>query len=134
VKVASRRLETAAELCQQMPGPGQEGGVSLEAVRWEDIGAEARAAEVVVNATPLGLSGREPLPPLGLGRGQVAVDFVYGDTGFATAARERGARLISGEDLLVRQGALAFTLWLGRPAPEAVMTDAVQRARGGAAR
>ena len=36
--------------------------------------------------------------------------------------------------LLVRQGALAFTLWLGRAAPEAVMTEAVAKARGGAAR
>jgi shikimate dehydrogenase len=133
-KVASRRLETAADLCQQMSALAQESGSALEPVGWQEIGAHARAADVVVNATPLGLSGRDPLPPLPLGGGQVAVDFVYGETGFAAAARASGARLVSGEDLLVRQGALAFTLWLGRAAPEAVMTEAVQRGRGGAAR
>jgi shikimate dehydrogenase len=59
----------------------------------------------------------------------VALDFVYGETDFARAARDAGARLVSGEAILVRQGALAFTLWTGRPAPEAVMAAAV--ARGG---
>jgi shikimate dehydrogenase len=134
VKVASRRLETAAELCQLMLATSPEEGVRMQPAPWADIAAEARAADVVVNATPLGLSGRDALPPLGLGRGQVAVDFVYGATAFAGAARAGGATLVSGEDLLVRQGALAFTLWLGRAAPEAVMTEAVAKARGGAAR
>jgi shikimate dehydrogenase len=37
-----------------------------------------------------------------------------------------GATLITGEQILVRQGALAFTLWTGQPAPEAVMTAALR--------
>jgi shikimate dehydrogenase len=58
------------------------------------------------------------------------VDWVYGDTAFARAARAAGARLVTGEQLLVRQGALAFTLWTGRAAPEAAMAAAVARAPG----
>ena len=61
---------------------------------------------------------------------QIVVDFVYGETGLARRAREAGARLVTGEQLLVRQGALAFTLWTGRPAPEAVMAAAVARGAG----
>ncbi|HEX9051086.1 MAG TPA: hypothetical protein VF841_11195, partial [Anaeromyxobacter sp.] len=96
---------------------------------WDDLAGEAKAADVVVNATPVGLAGHGgTLPGLRLRRGQIAADFVYGDTAFARAAREAGARLVTGEQILVRQGALAFTLWTGRPAPEAEMAAAVARA------
>ena len=43
----------------------------------------------------------------------MALDFVYGDTAFARSARGNGARLVTGEQVLVRQGALAFKIWLG---------------------
>jgi shikimate dehydrogenase len=46
------------------------------------------------------------------------------------SARRAGARLIPGETILVRQGALAFTLWTGQPAPEAVMAAAVAAPAG----
>jgi selenocysteine lyase/cysteine desulfurase len=46
------------------------------------------------------------------------------------AARAAGARLVTGEQLLVRQGALAFTLWTGRPAPEAEMAASIARPAG----
>jgi shikimate dehydrogenase len=59
----------------------------------------------------------------------VAVDFVYGDTELARHAREVGARLVSGEALLVKQGALALQLWTGRTAPEAVMAAALAPGR-----
>jgi shikimate 5-dehydrogenase len=37
--------------------------------------------------------------------------------------------VIRGEEMLVRQGAHAFTIWTDRPAPEAVMVAALQRAQ-----
>jgi shikimate dehydrogenase len=103
----------------------------VEAVPWDQLAAECRAADAVVNGTSVGLPGNPAeLPGITFRREQVAVDWVYGDTAFARAARAAGARLVTGEQLLVRQGALAFTLWTGRPAPEAVMTAAVARAPG----
>ena len=88
---------------------------------------ESRRCDAVVNATTIGLAGRSEsaLPPLAIAKGTVVVDYVYGDTALVRGAREAGARLVTGEALLVRQGALAFTLWTGQPAPEAVMTAAV---------
>jgi len=87
-------------------------------------------ALAVVNATPIGLGGRdEGLPPLRFRRGLLAADFVYGDTAFARAAAAAGAALVTGEQILLRQGALAFTLWTGQPAPEAAMAEALARAR-----
>jgi shikimate dehydrogenase len=95
-------------------------------VAWAEAAAEAERSEVIVNATSIGLSGHgDGVVPAAPRRGQIAVDFVYGDTEFARAARSAGSTLVSGEDILVRQGALAFTLFTGRPAPEAVMARAL---------
>jgi shikimate dehydrogenase len=94
---------------------------------WEAAAERARDVDVIVNATSIGLGGNsEGLPPFRFRRGQVAADFVYGDTAFARAVQAEGATLITGEQILVRQGALAFTLWTGQPAPEAVMTAALR--------
>jgi shikimate dehydrogenase len=128
VEVAARRPEAAAVLAARMRGafPG-EGAV--RPVPWEAAAARAEEARAVVNGTSIGLGGRdEDLPPLRLGNGQIAADFVYGDTAFSRRARAAGAALVTGEQILLRQGALAFTLWTGQPAPEAVMAEALLRA------
>ncbi|HET8538314.1 MAG TPA: shikimate dehydrogenase (NADP+), partial [Anaeromyxobacter sp.] len=95
------------------------------AVAWDALAAESEAADVLVNATSVGLPGHGGALPLRPRRGQVVADLVYGDTELARAARAAGARLVTGEQLLVRQGALAFTLWTGRAAPEAAMSAAL---------
>ena len=55
--------------------------------------------------------------------GAVALDVVYAppDTPFLRAARARGLRVANGAGMLARQGALAFEIWLGTPAPLGVM-------------
>lgn len=136
--VAARRLEAARELCRRVSSafasvPG------ARAMAWEEAPALARSVDVIVNATSIGLGGgagarashQDGLPPFRFHRGQVAVDFVYsatGDTPFARLALANGASVVTGEQLLVRQGALAFTLWTGQPAPEAVMAAALRAA------
>jgi shikimate dehydrogenase len=62
--------------------------------------------------------------------GQIACDYVYGATTFATEARRAGARIVSGEEILVRQGELAFQAWTGRPPPAGVMAGALAAASG----
>lgn len=131
LRIAARRPEKAREVAEAL-APGTATGVPIPCpVAWEDLAAELREADAVVNGTSVGLAGKPPeLPGVAFREGQVAVDFVYGDTAFLRSARAAGARLVTGEQLLVRQGALAFTLWTGRPAPEAAMTAAVARAPG----
>src|SRR5205823_10309513 len=64
---------------------------------------------VVVNATPLGMSGGDPLPvdPEALHAGQAVVDLVYhpADTPLLTAARLRGALAVNGLGMLLHQAA-----------------------------
>jgi shikimate dehydrogenase len=129
LRVAARRGDAARDLAAAF-APAAPAGATPRAVPWDDLAAESGAADVVVNGTSVGLAGHAAaVPGLRLRRGQVAVDFVYGDTELARAARAAGARLVTGEQLLVRQGALAFTLWTGRAAPEAAMAAAVAEPR-----
>jgi shikimate dehydrogenase len=133
VEVSARRPEASAALVRHF---AQLGG-SVASVSWSEAGERATAADLVVNATPVGLGRGDALglPPVRWRRGHIAVDFVYGKTTFLEGAATAGAAVVRGEEILVRQGALAFSLWTGQPAPEAVMTAAIQPAitspRGG---
>jgi shikimate dehydrogenase len=130
LRVAARRRDQAEALCTALGGAVRPGGTKPEVVGWESLAAASRAADVVMNGTSVGLAGQPAaLPGLGFRAGQVALDMVYGDTAFTRDAVAAGARLVRGEELLVRQGALAFNLWTGRPAPEAAMVAALQAAR-----
>jgi shikimate dehydrogenase len=79
--------------------------------------------DLVVNAT----SERDEVL-VELGRGQTLVDLPYPATATARAARERGARVLDGLDVLVAQGAASFELWTGVRAPIDVMRAAVRSA------
>jgi shikimate dehydrogenase len=96
--------------------------------------ADVAGAELVVNATPLGLAGSQELPvdPELLGRGQLVIDLVPNPavTPLMRAARDRGAGAAGGLGMLVHQGALAFELWTGQPAPVGVMRAAAGTALG----
>jgi shikimate dehydrogenase len=124
--VAARRPEAAEALCKELLATSRGGGSAM-AIRWDAATAESGRCGAIVNATTIGLAqrGAVELPPIAIAERAVVVDYVYGETALVRAAREARARVVTGEELLVRQGALAFSLWLGQPAPEPVMTAAV---------
>jgi shikimate dehydrogenase len=93
----------------------------------------ARAADILVNATPVGMwptvsrsiwPDKAPVPPQ-----LTAFDLVYNplETRLLRQARRSGARSIGGLDMLVRQGALALEIWTGRQAPIDVMRTACEQ-------
>ena len=89
-------------------------------------------ADLVVNATPVGMGDDAglPLDPDLLGAGQVVVDLVYHPTTtpLLEAAAARGARTGNGLPMLVGQAAAAFTLWTGEAAPVREMAAAAAAA------
>lgn len=131
LRVMARREEAAAELIHGI-GAGRPGlRPRPHIAAFGDLPAEAAGAEVILNGTTVGLHGHDArFADLAFRRGQLAVDFVYGQTSFVASALEAGARLIRGEAILVRQGALAFTLWTGHAAPEAEMAAALAASAG----
>ncbi len=131
VRLAARRAGAGDELARQMTRALDLPEGAIRTVDWEAIAPEAIQADAIVNATTVGLGSHSgELPALAWRSGQVALDYVYGETAFARSARENGARLVTGEQVLVRQGALAFRIWLGRTAPEDVMARAIERHGG----
>ena len=78
-------------------------------------------ADLVVNAT----SARDEVL-VELGSGQTLIDLPYPETATALAARDAGAHVLTGLDVLVAQGAVAFELWTGVAAPVDVMREAVR--------
>jgi len=99
-----------------------------------ELGVQATArpadAELLVNATSVGLRREDTLDGLPLVDARVVADLVYGDlpTPFAHWAEERGARLVDGLEVLVRQGARSLAIWTGREPPLETMRRAVVQA------
>ena len=82
---------------------------------------EVDDADLVVNAT----AARDEVL-VELREGQTLVDLPYPATATARAARDAGARVLDGHDVLVAQGAASFALWTGLPAPVDVLRAALQ--------
>jgi shikimate dehydrogenase len=86
---------------------------------------EVADADLVVQATPLGMTGSAALPidPGCLRPGQLVVDLVYAPplTPFLEAARARRCRIVGGIGMLVHQAALAIERWTGLAAPVEAM-------------
>jgi shikimate dehydrogenase len=82
---------------------------------------DVRDADLVVNAT----SERDAVL-VDLAAGQTLVDLPYPETATAVAARAAGAEVVSGLEVLLAQGAAAFELWTGVPAPVEAMRDALR--------
>lgn len=96
--------------------------------------AEVGGFDLVVNATPLGMTGHGgaamPLDPALLHPGQILVDLVYDpvETALLAAARDRGVAAFGGVRMLVHQAARAFELWTGLDAPIEAMVAATTEA------
>ena len=122
VVVTARRPEAAAEAVALAGPVGRLGDVD-----------EADGADLVVNATPLGMADvieldpGLPVPEERLGPGQVVADLVYHPlvTPFVATARRRGAVAVNGVGMLLHQAAVAFRLWTGEDAPLEAMSAAV---------
>jgi shikimate dehydrogenase len=120
VTVLARDPGRAAALAP-MAGEGPFRALPLEASGSASASAEAvGAADVIVNATPVGQEGEAPLIPVeSIRPGTVVVDLVYHplETPLVQAASRAGARAYGGLGMLVHQAALAFEIFTGRSAP-----------------
>jgi len=129
IVVANRDDGRARQLAQDLqPAP-------VQPMRLDDefLTRELPRADLLVNATSLGWHpGETPvaLPYLDLlPASAVVADLTYRDTDLLLAAQARRLETADGLSMLVHQGARAFELWTGAPAPVKTMLAAARAAR-----
>ena len=127
IVILNRRLEMdwAVELASSI---SQFSAREVKALELNDknLSSVLEAADILVNATSVGMSpnsNNSPLPARLLKPELVVFDVVYNPlkTRLLAEAEAAGAETISGIDMLVWQGVLAFELWTGAKAPIDIM-------------
>jgi shikimate dehydrogenase len=140
IVVLNRTPEHAEALVSElMSAPGATAEPAIEALPLtrETLLDAAGGADLLVNATPVGMWPRversvwpdeAPMPAH-----LTVFDLVYNplETKLQRQARASGAAAIHGLGMLVRQGALAFEMWTDEKAPISVMRRACERALKG---
>jgi shikimate dehydrogenase len=126
--ILNRTSEKAEELAETL---GQKfncrvvGGVLSP----DAIAENLRDSDVLINATSAGMKpcvSQSLVAPEWLRSNLVVMDIVYNpvETKLAKAAKARGAKVISGVEMLIYQGAASFEIWTGKTAPIEVMRKA----------
>jgi shikimate dehydrogenase len=111
--------------------------MELRAMPWHEsiIEAELAKAKVLVNATSIGLTADvSPVPATTLHGELLVLDLIYSTTRLLRDAAAAGCSTADGELMLLHQGAAAFTLWTGVPAPLDLMQAKLAEARAGGLR
>jgi shikimate dehydrogenase len=124
----ARCARLASEIAALTPGV-QVTKAGSDAAAWV---APAREADLLVQASPIGMKPGDvcPMRPQAFRAGHLAFDLVYNlpETCFMRAATTGGAKAVNGLGMLLHQGAEAFSIWTGTPAPVEVMRQALQAA------
>jgi len=132
--IANRTIARAEALAEELGAVCP--GVEIEAVSLdsEDMEGHLKEADLLVNATSLGMEGRGriELPLEALNSRAVVSDIVYTpmETELLKKARVLGLATHGGLGMLVGQGAKSFEIWTGKKAPIEVMKSAALEALG----
>ena len=115
-------IEMAHKLAEEF------GGEVFSFEEIENVQGKIKSADVIVNATPVGLEGNYEtlVPKQYITDKQVVFDIVYGHkTRLLEEAKEQGAQTIGGIEMLLYQGAVQFKLFTGHDAPVDSMRQAL---------
>ncbi len=135
IYIFNRRVEKAEKLAADLKAAYQVPTFSGDLS--SDLAASLKDAELLVNATPVGMYPNHTSRPLftrkQLHQGLLVCDLIYNPlrTRLLEEAEAAGCRILNGVGMLVWQGALAFQLWTGKKAPAALMEEAVLKALRG---
>jgi shikimate dehydrogenase len=127
--ILNRTVKPAKELARQLRQflPKK---ISAEALSSEAIEDNLMDSEVLINATSIGMKpnvNETPVNPKWLRTNLAVMDIVYNplETKLAKIAKEAGAKVVSGVEMLIYQGAASFEIWTGKSAPIQVMRKTV---------
>lgn len=128
--IANRTTHRAEKLKEKLESLA--GSTDIQARSLDGLEDVVERADLIVNATYLGMKEEDPLPiPAdGLGPGKVVCDVVYRkgrDTELIGRARKAGARVVAGGRMLLYQGVQSQRIWTGEEPDVGVMSDAINR-------
>jgi shikimate dehydrogenase len=133
LSIINRTAERGDALASTLRTSGRE----VAASAWKD-GRTLQAlieCDLLVNCTSVGMKDSEvenqlPIDVRLIPTRALVYDVVYNpvETPLLAAARQAGARTLGGLSMLVYQGAEAFELWTGKPAPIDIMMTAARKA------
>jgi len=126
VRIANRSRQRAEQLVAGIEVDGRRPSAML----WP-TSEDLAAVTGVVNATPLGLHGEDPLAGFEIHEGLRIVDLVPTAAVTPLVKRARAVKnvvVVDGLLVLLYQAARSFAIWTGREAPVAVMRAALPRA------
>lgn len=118
----------SAVLALQVSGVGLVATAQRGDGSWDRLPELLEDADLVINATPVGLDDAGmPLPAQLLRPTQAVLDLVYrpSPTRLVREARQAGAKAAGGAGILLGQGWRSLELWLGVPAPVVAMRAAL---------
>jgi len=106
----------------------------LKIHNWENLASLVSAADLLVNATPIGMSPNIDATPVNVNLMQklkpeaIAYDLIYtpNPTKFLKLAQTQGATIIDGLEMLVQQGVAALEIWLQQPVPVDTMRSSLK--------
>ena len=120
VVIANRDKKKAAGLARM----GARMGLKCETVNLADANKLAPKADMIVNATSLGLKDEpSPIDSEHIKKGCIVYDIVYRPvvTDLLEQAKLADAEVVYGYEMLIEQGARAFEIWTGLAAPREAM-------------
>ncbi len=119
--IANRSEQRGARLAKEL---------GCQRVTWQNRGSVF--ADILINCTPVGMHpnvDETPYPMNWLREGMLVFDTVYNpeNTLLIKEARQRRCITVTGVEMFVRQAAMQYDLFTGRPAPLDVMREAFRK-------
>jgi shikimate dehydrogenase len=125
--ILNRTAEKAKKLAERLKGLGAK--VKGGTLTLDNLDEELPTADILVNTTSVGMYPKidsSPVPSGLLHSDLSIMDIIYNplETKLLKDAKSVGAKVISGLEMLLYQGAVAFEIWTDCPAPLDVMRKA----------
>lgn len=130
VVIANRTIKKAEELAKYLSRHFKKIKFSAIPLEIRELAKGVAGADILINATSLGLKGKGflPISQKDLHRDLVIYDLIYNPqiTPLLKIARMAGVKkAVNGLGMLIHQGAIAFQIWTGKKPPVDVMKKAV---------
>lgn len=126
VKIVNRSEERAKILIENLKAKFAD--IEFTFVEKKDIKEVIGVTDIIINATPVGMIPDEDKIVFfadNINSSHIVVDLIYRPmmTKLLNEAEKRGARVVSGADIFLKQAIASFEIWFKRKAPKDIMEE-----------